>query len=162
MYQEGDLIANFIRPGVNAQGAITDISFKDLLQTAPLLILYVYPKDDTPGCTGEACDFRDAQPQWAPQAALAGLSPDPPASHQAFYANQKLNFPLLSYESLTLIKQLGAYGEKKLYGRVMQGVIRSTFLINAEGRMIKAFRGVKAKGHAARMMQELAAMAHRG
>ncbi len=156
MYQEGDLIADFTLPGLNAAGQITRISLKDMLAQQPYLILYVYPKDDTPGCTAEACDFRDQQALWSPKATLVGLSPDPPSSHVKFYEGQRLNFPLWSDETLMVITKLGAFGEKKLYGKVMQGVIRSTFILQANGRLLKAFRNVKALGHAARVMKELA------
>lgn len=155
MVQEGDLLPDFTLPGVDAQGKTGSFTLYGLLRQRPYLVLYIYPKDHTPGCTGQACDFRDAQPQWTQQAAVVGLSPDPVSSHERFAREQGLNFPLLSDERHEVIAPWGAYGEKKLYGKLVQGVIRSTFIIGADGRLVKALRNVKAKGHVGRVMQEL-------
>jgi len=111
-------------------------------------VLYAYPKDATPGCTTEACDFRD---NWARvQAAGArvyGISKDSVASHQKFRANQKLPFPLLSDPEKTLLAPLGAYGKKVMYGKETEGIIRSTFLVDPKGIIRHVWPKVSVKGH---------------
>lgn len=112
------------------------------------VVLYVYPKDDTPGCTREACDFRDHQTLRAEGAAVLGLSRDDAASHQKFAEKYSLPFPLLSDPDATFLKQIGSYGPKTLYGKTTEGVKRQTFLIGPDGRLVKAWRAVKVDGHA--------------
>lgn len=120
------------------------------------LILYVYPKDDTPGCTTEARDFRDLLPEIEAKGyKVAGLSRDSAESHCAFIDKHDLPFPLLTDADAAYLERLGAYGEKKLYGRVVEGIIRSTFVIGRDGTVEKALRNVRAKGHAARVLREL-------
>lgn len=112
-------------------------------------VLYFYPKDLTPGCTTEACDFS------ARHAALGrlgvavfGVSPDPLKQHAKFIAKHGLAFPLLSDEDHSLAEQLGAWGRKKFMGREYDGVLRSTFLVAADGRIAQEWRAVKVDGHA--------------
>ncbi len=114
-------------------------------------VLYVYPKDMTPGCTTEACDFNDRLQSISPEAEIFGLSPDSPESHRRFRDKYKLEFTLLSDPSLETIKALGAYGTKTNYGREYQGLIRSTFIVDRSGRIESALYNVKAKGHAERI-----------
>jgi thioredoxin-dependent peroxiredoxin len=113
------------------------------------VVLYFYPKDDTPGCTKEACSFRDA---WsdvqASGAAVFGVSPDGTASHQKFREKYRLPFPLLSDPDHTVAEAYGAWGEKSMYGKKYQGILRSTFLIDGTGTVRRVFEKVKPEGHA--------------
>ena len=122
-------------------------------------VLYAYPKDATPGCTTEACDFRDS---WARvQAAGArvyGISKDGVASHQKFRAKQELPFPLLSDPERTLLAPLGAFGRKIMYGKEVEGIIRSTFLIDPEGVVRHVWPKVSVKGHVAAVLDVLDAL----
>ncbi|WP_104990401.1 peroxiredoxin [Deinococcus sp. NW-56] len=112
------------------------------------VVLYVYPKDDTPGCTKEACDFRDSASLKALGAAILGLSRDDAASHSAFAEKYSLPFPLLSDPDAEFLKELGSYGPKTLYGKVTEGIKRQTFLIGPDGRLVKSWLAVKVDGHA--------------
>ena len=120
------------------------------------VVLYFYPKDDTPGCTTQACEFRD---QWADVraagAVVLGVSPDGVASHQQFKAKFKLPFALLVDADHAVADAYGAWGDKSMYGRTYQGVLRSTVLINTEGLVARVFRNVKPKGHAAEVLAAL-------
>jgi peroxiredoxin Q/BCP len=120
------------------------------------VVLYFYPKDDTSGCTTEACEFRDS---WAAVkatgAVVLGVSPDGIASHQRFRKKYKLPFPLLADEDHAVAEQYGAWGEKRMYGRQYQGILRSTFIIDESGRLMKIFPKVKPKGHAAEVLLAL-------
>lgn len=116
------------------------------------LLLYVYPAAMTPGCTRQACDFRDNLSSLAAAGiAVVGLSPDPPAKLARFTETEGLTFPLLSDPDRTVLEAYGAYGEKKLYGKTVVGVRRSTFVIGPDGRIEHALYNVKATGHVARM-----------
>jgi len=120
------------------------------------VIVYFYPAAMTPGCTKQACDFRDSLSDLAKQdIAVLGISPDAPAKLAKFREKEALTFPLLSDADRTVMQAYGAYGEKKLYGKVTVGVIRSTFVIDADGKVEKAQYGVKATGHVARLRTEL-------
>jgi peroxiredoxin Q/BCP len=125
-----------------ADGNGKPVSLKDL--GGKHVILYFYPKDDTPGCTKEACGFRDA---WATiqklGAVVLGVSADGAASHQQFAAKYKLPFPLLSDPDRTIMKTYGAYGEKVLYGKKTMGVIRSTVWIGPDGKVRKHWARVR-------------------
>jgi peroxiredoxin Q/BCP len=122
------------------------------------VIVYFYPAAMTPGCTKEACDFRDSL-AGLNQAGLAvlGISPDAPAKLARFRDKEGLTFPLLSDPDRKVLEAYGAYGEKKLYGKTTVGVIRSTFVIGADGTIEKAQYGVRATGHVARLRAELGA-----
>ena len=120
------------------------------------LVLYVYPKDDTPGCTTEALDFKNAAAALAGHGfTVAGLSRDSAESHCKFIAKHGLNFTLLTDPSGDFLSAIGAWGEKKNYGKVFMGIIRSTFVIGHDGRLLKAYRNVKATGHVDRVVREL-------
>ncbi|MDU0479785.1 thioredoxin-dependent thiol peroxidase [Staphylococcus chromogenes] len=120
------------------------------------VVLFFYPRANTPGCTKEACDFRDyLEPLNNVGIKVVGISPDPVAKLQKFRADHSLNFPLLSDEERSVLKAYGAFGEKKNYGKVVEGVIRSTFLIEADGTIGLALYNVRATGHAARVLREL-------
>jgi peroxiredoxin Q/BCP len=120
------------------------------------VILYVYPAAMTPGCTTQACDFRDSLDSLAAAGlAVLGLSPDKPAKLAKFREAEGLTFPLLSDADRTVLPAYGAYGEKKLYGKTVVGVIRSTFVIDPDGKIELAMYGVKATGHVAKLRRDL-------
>lgn len=123
------------------------------------LVLYFYPKDDTPGCTKEACAFRDAHAALARVgAAVVGVSPDPPATHARFRDKYSLDFTLLSDPDKAVSARWGAFGEKSMYGRKVQGMIRSTFVIDAGGVVRAVFSKVRVDGHADKVLAALAAL----
>lgn len=108
------------------------------------LLLYFYPKADTPGCTTQACTIRDAKSELeALGVAALGISPDPPGAQKKFDAKYGLGFPLLSDVNHQVAEAYGVWGEKKMYGKTTQGIIRSAFLIDEEGRIMKAWYQVK-------------------
>ncbi|MBI2871071.1 MAG: thioredoxin-dependent thiol peroxidase [Candidatus Omnitrophica bacterium] len=112
------------------------------------VILYFYPKDFTPGCTQEACDFRDGHAALKKKGAIVlGVSPDPVEKHQEFVKEYQLPFELLSDPDHTAAKNFGVYGQKTLYGRTFMGVQRSTFCIDPEGKVKAVFPKVKVDGH---------------
>lgn len=123
------------------------------------VVLYFYPKDDTPGCTVEACGFRDAHGEFARhKAVVLGVSPDSAKSHVKFREKYGLPFTLLVDESHAVAEAYGAWREKSMYGRTYMGVARSTFVIDASGRIAKAFTSVKPKGHEQEVLATLAAL----
>lgn len=112
------------------------------------VVLYFYPKDSTPGCTTEACDFRDAQADFEGlNAVVLGVSPDHAASHQKFIAKHGLPFSLLVDEDHTVAEQYGVWKLKKNFGKEYMGIERSTFLIDPTGTVVKEWRKVRVKGH---------------
>ncbi|MFM8538502.1 MAG: thioredoxin-dependent thiol peroxidase [Planctomycetaceae bacterium] len=121
------------------------------------VVLYFYPKDDTPGCTVEACGFRDAARDLdAIDAVVLGISPDTPESHAAFRAKHRLPFTLLSDPDHAVADDYGAWRMKTLYGRRFAGLVRSTFLIDATGRITRVFKSVRPATHAAQVLAALA------
>ena len=123
------------------------------------VVVYFYPADDTPGCTKEACQFNDNLHAFDRAGiAVVGISPDDAESHRAFRARYGLGFPLLSDPGHATMERYGAWGEKTLYGRKSVGVIRSTFLVGPDGRLARAWYGVRADGHAAKVLEEAAAL----
>lgn len=120
------------------------------------LIIFFYPAAMTPGCTKEACDFRDSlEPLRAAGYDIVGISPDSPAKLAQFVTKESLMYPLLSDESKETLEAYGAYGEKKLYGKTVVGVIRSTFVVDEEGNIEVARYNVKATGHVASLKKAL-------
>jgi peroxiredoxin Q/BCP len=120
------------------------------------VIVYFYPAAMTPGCTTEACDFRDNLAELdGAGVAVVGISPDPVSKLAQFRDEQDLTFPLLSDVDKTTLEAYGAYGEKKLYGKTVIGVIRSTFVVGPDGVLEQAQYGVKATGHVAKLRGEL-------
>jgi len=118
------------------------------------VVLYFYPKDSTPGCTTEGQDFRDLRAKFKRQnAIILGASRDSLASHEKFKAKQKFSFELLSDHDEVLCKKFDVIREKTLYGRKFMGVVRSTFLIDENGKLRKEWRKVKVKGHAAEVLE---------
>lgn len=120
---------------------------KRLYRKGKDIILYFYPKDDTPGCTTEACDFRDNLNLLKDIAIVVGVSPDSIESHKKFKEKYGLNFILASDKDLEVMKTYDAYGEKTMYGKKTVGVIRSTYIIAPDGTIKKHWKNVKAKGH---------------
>ena len=120
------------------------------------VLVYFYPRANTPGCTKEACDFRDSLAELnALNIAVVGISPDKPEALAKFRDDHDLNFPLLSDPDKSVMTADGAFGEKKNYGKVVQGVIRSTFLVEPDGTIGQTHYNVKATGHVARVMKGL-------
>jgi peroxiredoxin Q/BCP len=120
------------------------------------VVVYFYPQDDTPGCTKEACQFNDALSGFEGAGVdVLGISADDAASHQRFRAKYGLGFRLLTDAGHEVATRYGAYGEKMLYGKPTVGVIRSTFLVDPEGRVEHAWYGVRTDGHAARVLAEV-------
>lgn len=119
-------------------------------------VMFFYPRAMTPGCTVESCDFRDNYDDFAKAGySIVGVSPDPPARNKKFQEKEGLNFDLLSDEDHVLAESLGAWGEKKNYGKVYEGLIRSTFVVDEEGKVVEAYRNVRAKGHVDRVKVDL-------
>lgn len=123
------------------------------------VVLYFYPKDDTPGCTVEACEFRDDQPEFGKlDAAVLGISPDGQASHDKFVRKFSLNFPLLADEGSVVCSQYGVWQEKSMYGRTYMGVARTTYLIDPDGRVAHRWDKVKVEGHAKAVRDTIASL----
>lgn len=120
------------------------------------VILYFYPAAMTPGCTTQACDFRDNLNSFAASGyRVIGISKDAPAQNKRFQEQEGLNFPLLSDENLAVHNAYGAYGQKKLYGKLVEGVIRSTFVVDPDGAIRLPLYNVKATGHVASLRKKL-------
>jgi peroxiredoxin Q/BCP len=146
----GDLAPDFTLPDSGGE----DVSLSSL--RGQQVIIYFYPAAMTPGCTKQACDFRDSRSDLSGAGyAVLGISPDSPAKLARFAEKEGLTFPLLSDPDRKVLEAYGAYGEKMMYGKKSVGVIRSTFVIGADGRVEKAYYGVKATGHVARLRKEL-------
>mgnify|MGYP001061479097 CR=1 FL=1 len=120
------------------------------------VVLYFYPKDDTPGCTIEAKEFRDALPEFAARKAVViGISPDKAESHCKFTDKYELTFPLLSDSTHAVAEKYGVWVEKNMYGRTYMGIQRATFLIDAKGKVAQVWPKVSPKGHAAEVLDAL-------
>ena len=139
----------------DAEGNIWDLS--TLLAEGKRVVLYFYPKDSTPGCTTQACDFRDNMNRLnSANVVVLGASKDSAKSHENFSSKKSLNFPLLLDTEGELMEQYGVWREKKNYGRTYMGISRSTFVIEVDGTLSLAKYGVKAKGHVERILKHLA------
>lgn len=124
------------------------------------VVLYFYPEDDTPGCTAQACGFRDNLPRFASEdAVILGVSPDPPESHARFREKYGLPFRLLSDPDHAVAERYGAWGKKQLFGNEYEGILRSTFVIGEDGRVLRVFRRVRVEEHAAEVLEALRAAA---
>jgi peroxiredoxin Q/BCP len=151
----GDRAPDFRATAVGDQyGAGIDVSLGDF-RGSPL-ILYFYPKDDTPGCTVQACGLRDNWNELGAQASIFGISVDSPASHAKFIAKYQLPFPLLSDPEKKIVTAYGVWVEKSLYGKKYMGAERSTFVIDGTGRISAIFRKVKPEEHVAIVQKALA------
>ena len=122
------------------------VSLKDL--KGKPVVLFFYPKDDTPGCTVESCGFRDAYGELKKHAVVLGVSPDSAASHAKFAKKFELPYPLLADTEKKIVADYGVWVEKALYGKKYMGVARTTFVIDAEGKIARVFEKVKPEGHA--------------
>jgi len=132
----------------------SEVSLKDF--AGKKVVLYFYPKDATPGCTTEACDFRDLKARLTRKGAVVlGVSKDGLASHQKFKEKQKLNFTLLSDPETRVMQAYGAWGEKTMYGKKMTGTIRTTVLIGEDGKIRRVWPKVKVAGHAEEVLEAL-------
>ncbi len=150
----GDVAPDFKLPSTRGK----DVSLKEF--RGKDVILYFYPKDDTPGCTKEACSFRDHESDMSKRHAVVfGVSTDSLASHEKFKSKYDLNFPLLSDETSDVAKMYGVWKEKNLYGRRSWGVARTTFWIGADGKIKKIWKKVDTERHAEDVMAELDAHA---
>ena len=120
------------------------------------VVLYFYPKDDTPGCTKEACEFRDAYDVFRDRGAeVLGVSPDDVASHQKFRRKYELPFTLLADPGHAVAEKYGVWSERKFAGKKFMGINRSTFVIDADGNVARAMLGIKPAGHAAQVLDSL-------
>jgi peroxiredoxin Q/BCP len=149
-----------LKPGDPAPDFALQSDSGDTIRLADLrgrkVVLYFYPKDDTPGCTKEACGFRDRHRAFEDaDAVVLGVSPDDVESHQAFKDKFDLPFPLLADPDHAVAQAYGAWGTKKMYGKEYEGILRSTFLIDERGRIAKVFEKVKPEGHAEEILQAL-------
>lgn len=146
----GQKVPDFTLPSSSGQ----EVSLSDYLGRK--VILYFYPKNMTPGCTQEACEFRDAHDQiTALGAVVLGISPDPVASHVKFTEKNSLPFPLLSDVDHKVSEMFGVWQLKKLYGKEFMGIVRSTFLIDEQGVLVEEWRKVRVKGHVEKTLAEL-------
>ena len=148
--EKGDIAPDF--KGLDQDGKSIQLSdFK-----GSKLILYFYPKDNTPGCTAEACDLRDNYKMWLTKGyKILGISPDSQQSHQKFIAKYNLPFPLIADKDKTIIKAYGAWGPKKLYGREYEGLLRMTFVIDEKGLIEEVFAKVKTKDHTNQILETI-------
>ena len=122
------------------------------------VVLYFYPKDDTPGCTTEACEFRDAYDRYRESGIeVIGVSPDDVASHEKFKSKYSLPFPLLADPDHKVAEAYGVWGERNFAGKKYMGIKRSTFVIDVDGNVARAMFGIKAAGHAAAVLADVAA-----
>jgi len=132
----------------------TEICLRDL--AGKWVVLYFYPKDNTPGCTTEACDFTDNLEEFEElDAVILGVSPDSPKKHRNFIEKKNLKITLLSDENKEVLKKYGAWGLKKMYGKEYEGVIRSTFIISPDGEIVAQWKNVKVKGHVEKVKEKL-------
>jgi len=139
----------------------TEICLRDLL--GKWIILYFYPKDNTPGCTKEAVAFSENLEEFEElDTIILGVSPDSPKKHRNFIEKQNLTITLLSDESREVLKQYGAWGLKKMYGKEYEGVIRSTFIINPNGEIVAEWKNVKVKGHIEKVKEKLKELQSKG
>ncbi|MFV0626434.1 MAG: thioredoxin-dependent thiol peroxidase [Alphaproteobacteria bacterium] len=131
--------------GIDDKGAEKTYSLADF--SGKKVVLYFYPKDNTPGCTTEACNFRDNYNRLTSKAVVIGVSPDSIASHQKFQTKKELNFILLSDSEHKLSEEFKVWGLKSFLGKKYMGITRSTFILDEQGKIIKEWREVKVNGH---------------
>ena len=149
--EPGDTAPAFTLPDADGN----DVSLADY--AGKKVIVYFYPAASTPGCTKQACDFRDSLAELNGEGLeVIGISPDKPAKLAKFRDKEELTFPLLSDEEKTTLQAWGAFGEKKNHGKVYEGVIRSTFLVDEAGKIEVAQYNVRATGHVAKLRRDLA------
>jgi len=156
-------MSDWIEPGKKAPAFTltaddgTKVRLSD--QKGSPVVLYFYPKDDTPGCTREACAFRDQKAKLKKLGAkVFGVSPDGVESHVEFRDKYQLNFPLLADLDHKIAEKYGAWREKNMYGKKRMGIQRSTYLIDADGKVAKLWKSVKVDGHDEKVLEALAAL----
>lgn len=148
--QAGDAAPDFTLPDQDGK----TVNLKDF--SGKKLVLYFYPKDNTPGCTREACDFRDNIATFNKiKVPVLGVSPDSSASHQKFIAEQGLNFTLLADTDRAMATAYGVFKEKLMYGKKVMGIERTTFIIDEKGKIAQIFTKVKVDGHVAQVLEAL-------
>jgi len=159
----GDTVANpILAPGDPAPNFTSQLHDGTSFQSADLkgqrTVLYFYPRDNTPGCTTQACDFRDNLARIESELGLRviGVSPDSEKSHINFKAKHELPFPLIADTDKSVAESFGVWREKKNYGRTYNGIVRSTFVIGADGVIEKIYDNCRAKGHVDKLLRELA------
>ena len=151
MLEIGDAIPDFCLPNQDEE----EICFRDI--KGRWIVLYFYPKDNTPGCTTEACDFTEALPDFTGmKAMILGVSPDSPKKHRNFIEKKELKITLLADEEKELCKSFGMWQLKKFMGREYMGVVRSTFLISPEGTLAYKWEKVRVKNHVQEVKEKLA------
>jgi len=148
--KEGDKAPDFKGLDQNAK----EVSLSDF--KGKKVVLYFYPKDDTPGCTKEACNLRDNHSELLKKGfAVVGISPDDSTSHQKFIKKYELPFSLLADTEKTIMKAYGAWGEKNMYGKIVEGVLRSTFVIDENAVLLKVFKKVQTETHTEQILKAL-------
>jgi len=155
MVVEGQKAPEFCLKGIDEEGNERQFCLKDFLHEKRFLVLYFYPKDNTPGCTQQACDLRDNMNRLKDFATVVGVSPDSINSHKNFQKKHGLNFVLLSDPNKEVLKAYGAWGKKKMYGKVREGVIRTTFIIDSQAIVKRVWTNVKVKGHVDELINAL-------
>ncbi|GIP23709.1 thioredoxin-dependent thiol peroxidase [Paenibacillus sp. J22TS3] len=150
--QLGQPVPDFTLPSVGGEGDTVTLSqFR-----GSKVVIYFYPKDMTPACTQQACDFRDSATYFASKGAvIIGISGDELKSHVKFAGKHELPFPLLADTEHIVSRMFGVWQLKKMYGREFEGIVRSTFLINEEGILVKEWRKVRVRGHVDEVLQEV-------
>lgn len=151
--QIGEKIKEFELQGIDKDGNEKTFSFSDF--KGKNIVFYFYPKDNTSGCTQEACDFKDNMNRLSSKALVIGVSPDTIKSHKNFQEKHGLNFTLLSDPEHTVSEQFGVWQEKSMYGRKYMGIVRSTFLIDKDSNLKYEWTKVKVKGHVDAVLEEL-------
>jgi peroxiredoxin Q/BCP len=150
MLQVGDSVPDFCLPNQDEE----EICLRDI--KGRWIVLYFYPKDNTPGCTTEACDFTEALPNFESlEAIVLGVSPDSPKKHRSFIEKKELKITLLADEDKALCNLMGVWQLKKFMGKEYMGVVRSTFIINPEGKVAAAWDKVRVKNHVADVQAKL-------
>jgi len=150
MLEVGDAVPDFCLPNQDEE----EICFRDI--KGKWTVLYFYPKDNTPGCTTQACDFTEAEPDFSKQdAIILGVSPDSPEKHRKFIEKKKLGITLLADEEKELCNLFGVWQLKKFMGKEYMGVVRSTFIINPEGKIAALWAKVRVKEHVAKVKDKL-------
>lgn len=151
--QIGDSAPDFSATAVGGEMDGAKVSLQQL--RGKYVVLYFYPKDDTPGCTTQACDLRDHWPDLDGKAVIFGVSTDGAASHRKFIKEHKLPFPLLSDENHALVDAYGVWVEKSMYGRKYMGTERTTFVIDSHSKIAAIFRKVKPAEHVSKLLETL-------